>query len=508
MSESGIQPGTLVRHDRFGVGRVEAVDGNPLILFWDNRESGDSAKLEKMPEGLLTCLPPDSPEALLWDHPEELASWAEEAPLKLIALVLSIKGGKEKLANVKKVLEVVPGCKSSTWWSPNQAKLKLPEMEGHFEVRKTEVALRSNFAEVPPDADLLSFLQSKWRDWLFEDPSVPVIWEEWPVKESFDALDKAIARLRSGESEQPLRNTLQGVQGFLQPKRKKTPKAALNWLETLSRIHLKRDDGAGIHDDLTVDTGEVLLELCQIAGYNKSGQWLLQAYTLLGMPDTWRQGFAAGMWTASSGPAANVAARRRLFNSVSSLMGRQGRVDLTREIALAAFRADDATRYYPEPSEIDRILSELTSSEEAQRLLELIALSSDASLQDKDKLLRYVADSRHSNGPDRLNLLVLATLLLTDGQGPVAEQTSQELAAAFSMLDGYDPAVQALFQDTKSQIEEERARIAREMEEMSHTHSNEIKDLQGTVRLRNQELDRQLEKRQELEAQLERTRKN
>ena len=472
MTESGIRLGAFVRHATKGVGRIEETGNNPSVLFWTEKEYG---KTEKMPTGLMAPLPNDSPEALLWDHPEELASWAEERPLQLVALALSVRGGKDKLTNVKKVLDLVPGCKSSSWWSPTQAKLKLPELNRHFEIAKTGISLHSNVDSVPKDADLLGFLQSIWQDWLLYDPSKPVVWMEWPNKESLDALDRVLARLGRGESEQSLHNTMQSVQIFLKSPRKKTPSVALNWLETLSRVHLRWDDGAGIHGDLAMRTGEVLRDLCQLAGYNKSGQWLLQAYTLMGMSDSWRQGFVAGMWAASSSPTANAAARRRLFNSASSLMGRQGRVDLTREIAIAAFRADDATRCYPEPSEIDRILSELTSGEETQRLLELIALSSNANQQDKDKLLSYIANSRHSKGPERLNLLALAALLLADGEGAFAAQASRELADAFvSLEEEYHPAMQAIFRYTRARIAEERARIAGEMDSLRQVHSAEL----------------------------------
>ena len=328
MTDSGIQVGAFVRHATKGVGRVEETGSNPSVLFWTDKESG---KLEKMPAGLMALLPNDSPEALLWNHPEGLAPWAEEKPLQLVALALSVMGGKGKFTSIRKALDAVPGCKSSAWWSPTQAKLKLPELKEYFGIAKSEITLQSTASAVPSDADLSAFLQSEWHSWLLYDPLRPVVWSEWPNKESFDALDKVLSGLETGDSEQSLHNTLQGAQSFLESKRKKTSAIALNWLETLSRVHLRWDYGTGTHGDVAIHTGEVLLSLCQLAGYNKSGQWLLQAYALTGMPDTWRQGFVAGMWTASTSPTVNAAARRRLFNSASSLMGRQRRADLVRE---------------------------------------------------------------------------------------------------------------------------------------------------------------------------------
>ena len=85
--------------------------------------------------------------------------------------------------------------------------------------------------------------------------------------------------------------------------------------------------------------------------------------------------------------------------------------------------------------------------------------------------------------PDRLNLLVLGTLLLTDGEGAVAEQASSELAAALDTPAGYSPAIQALFQDT-------RARIAGETESQRKAHDAELeREQREQVRLRQQVRD-------------------
>ena len=272
---------------------------------------------QRRPTSVLALQDADSPEAILWDHPEQLASWAEEKPLQLVALALSVMGGKGKLANIKRTLDAVPGCKSSAWWSPTQAKLKLPELKEYFGISKSEITLKSMklaISEIPSDANLSAFLRSEWRSWLLNDPIKPAVWSEWPNKESFDALEKAIGGLEGGDSEQSLNNTLQAAQLFLESNRKKTSAIALNWLETLSRVHLRWDYGTGSHDGMAIRTGEILLSLCELAGYEKSGRWLLQAYSLIGMPEEWRQGFVAGMWTASASPAVNAAGRRRLFN--------------------------------------------------------------------------------------------------------------------------------------------------------------------------------------------------
>ena len=488
MTETKFQPGTLVRDNRGKVGKVAGSPGSVTVDGVDEQQFTVDfwGEKERRLERWLTPLDADSPEAMLWDHPEQLASWVEEKPLQLVALALSVMGGKGKSANIKRTLDAVPGCKSSAWWSPTQAKLKMPELKEYFGISKSEITLKftkSAISEIPSDANLSAFLQSEWRSWLLNDPIKPVVWSEWPNKESFDALDKVLGGLKGGDSEQSLSNTLQAAQLFLESNRKKTSAIALNWLETLSRVHLRWDDNSGSHDGVAIRTGELLLSLCELAGYDKSGRWLLQAYSLIGMPEEWRQGFVAGMWTASAGPAVNAASRRRLFNSASSLMGRQRRADLAREIALAAFRAGNATRSYPEPDELDRILQDLASGEESQRILELIALSSDASAADKSKLLDYVLNSRHARGPERLNLLVLATLLLTDGTGSFAAQASRELATAFASPgdNGYD--VQTVFKDIRECNDQLRESIANKVKDLRRDQAEELEPLQERWRL-------------------------
>ena len=141
----------------------------------------------------------------------------------------------------------------------------------------------------------------------------------------------------------------------------------------------------------------------------------------------------------------------------------------------------------PKPDELDRVLEELASGEEVQRLFELVALSSDASPQDKDKLLNYVLNSRHSKGPDRLNLLVLAALLLTDGHGQIAEQSSRELDAA---LAAPDTAASTLYRATRARIENEMTALRQAHAAELERERREQERLRLQVRERNAELER------------------
>lgn len=498
MANSQIQPGAFVYYDRFGMGKVTEAGQNLSVRFWAKWGSGET---ERIPARSLKELPDDSPEVLLWDRPSKLESWADKKPLKLVALAVSVRGSESKckLADVKKALDGVPGCKAGGWWATTQAKLRLPELEGHFGIEKTNISLHSSVYQVPDDADLLAFLQSEWQEWLWYNHGKPVVWLGWPNKESFDALDKVLAKSWTGDKDRFLSNTLQGAQNYLGSGRKKTPSVALNWLETLSRVHLSWDNGAGHRNYLAGDTGETLIELSKIAGYAKAGQFLFHGYTLKGMPELWMQGLTAGMWASTEKAGNNDRRTRRdLFRTTSALLGRQSRADLAREIAFAAVREAGVAHRYFELEELDQVLEQLTPGEEAKRLVELMALSSDVAPEDKNRLLDYVANSRHATGPERLNLLVLATLLLTEGNGAVAAQASRELDGILAKLDKSVPTAQALFRDARARVEGEVAKTVDSYDRLLEREKQE----QGRLRQLSRDLTVELKAKRE-ESRLE-----
>ena len=475
-----IEKGGIVRNKRLSapkpqVGRVLELDGpNAKVEFWDKSES--------VPKRSLELLPADAPEALLWTDPGSLVSWVKEAPLKLLATALSVSGNRGNVADIREKLENLDGWKPDddewqTWWQSTQRKLK--KSEGHFGVVKDAKGplyiLKSNVDDVPVDApkpakslakkpDLLP----EWQDWFwggrYTEPP-----ENYPKK----AITDAIAKWPEDTTEPTLKQAIRGAEGFLASK-KPTPQATLGWLEAVGQASRRWWECTFPYPDryLAGQCSEILLKLAKSAGYAKSGEWLLWAHALSGQADeSWMQGFAAGMWATIGEASGNASRNRRnLFRVTSEMLGRQSRADLAREIALAAFRDTDVSPRYSELDELDQILEQLTPGEEAKRLLELIALSSEAAPRDKNRLLDYIANSRYATGPERLNLLVLATLLLTDGKGPVAAQASRELADAFDRPSemGYD--AQTLFKDTRSYNNMLRSKITDQLKEQSEIY--------------------------------------
>ena len=367
----------------------------------------------------------------------------------------------------------------SAWW--NRVQPKLDNLSGYFQVDGDEYTLVADVANVPPDASMLP----AWKKWLVGGAN------DFPP-ETFPASEvaEALAEWPEESIERALFQTLRGAEQYLGAK--PLVKPALGWMDALGQASQRWWECKTPHlnGETVAQSRDVLIQLANVVGIEKSGKWLLWTFALSGGNDKASQrGFAAGMWLVSGKFGGNAGRNRRnLFRATAELLGRQNRADLAREIALAAFRDSEGTSRYSALDELDQILEQLTPGEEAKRLLELMALSSDAGTQDKAKLLNYVGNSRHAAGPERLNLLVAATLLLTDGTGPVAAQAAREFDRVPATLDSSVPAGQALFRDATARIEGEVAKTVDSYERLLEQGRRE----QGRLRQQVQTLDAQM----------------
>ena len=206
-----------------------------------------------------------------------------------------------------------------------------------------------------------------------------------------------------------------------------------------------------------------------------------------GATHSWRQGFAAGMWETFDGNGA-----RDMYEKLAPALNRQAQADLAREIAASAFGPTHTDRRYPA---LDRLLDALPESERHQLVIEMITR---ASSDTKADILAFVTNSRHAaksaDANKRLEVLLLATLRLSNGRGEIPAQASQELDNVLAAPDSSSPALQSLFHQTRSRIDEERANAADERESERRVHAEALerervlqKQLQERVEtLRNQ----------------------
>ena len=237
MSESGIQAGDFVRYvhlGAIGIGKVKEARDNPLVEFW-NRDAQP-----KKPSDLTILTDDAGPVALLWDSPEELASWAREKPLKLVALALSIDGGKGNPNNIKQKLDgrVPLGGDWKNWWSQRAKSLNafsaLPEPEHFVKSAKGNVyTLRCSVGDVPDDARAPVSLDD-WKIWLSSEVKLPTFGKN-PSK----VLCECLAEWPGDTIECALNRVLWGAGLLLASPKRPSAAAALSWMDAVGSIALR-----------------------------------------------------------------------------------------------------------------------------------------------------------------------------------------------------------------------------------------------------------------------------
>ena len=282
MTESKFQPGTLVRDNNSRVGKVvggietrtvggESVNVLP-VDFW--------GELQNRPAEFLTPLDNDSPEALLLERPGALASWVEDAPLRLVALALSAGGGIGKVADIREKLEgrVIEEGRWRNWW--NKRTKALGSLSEHFGVVKggkgNDYKLLSCAEDVPadwkPPAKPKPATRADWERWIAADSEEPPP-GRFPPKQVCDSLAKWSGR----DIDWVLARMANGAGHFLVSERKPPKQAAAAWLEAVSQAAANRRQAGGI-EHLDGEIGELLQTLARLAGRDKVLRVLADAF--------------------------------------------------------------------------------------------------------------------------------------------------------------------------------------------------------------------------------------
>ena len=501
-----LQPGTLVRDNNSRVGRVAGdpavieVDGNPVevypVDFWGS--------VVKKPGNWLTPVAPDCPEALLLERPEVLASWVEEAPLRLVALALSVDGGTGRVSDIRAKLSgrVIEEGRWNNWW--NKQPQSMRKMPDHFRISKvgkdneytllTDVEAVDLVQETKATADVkkTSVAGPDWKNWLEAQTREPA-----PGRFPPRQVANSLARWPAGTIEPVLFRLIVGAEEFVAA-RETSPQVAEGWLWAIAQAALRwRESGSNDPRGYTAArVGEVLARLAGIAGERTPQELLLQAGALDGTADAWRRGFLAGLWESFEGDDA-----REMYLSSSAILGRQARGDLVKEMFLSAFGPDFSKRRH---AELDRLLDAVPESQRTPLLNEIIAT---AGADQRDGVLDYIDKSRHASGPENLALRLVATLTLGGEGGELATRTSRELANTLKpkshSVDGgrvswsftvSNPIVTVL-RDTQGQIDEIIGQRDSELADLRKAHAAELEReraeqerLRQQVRERNAEL--------------------
>lgn len=487
MADLEIKPGTFVWYPAKGLGRVQWVGaGSVKVLFWADGKSGNP---QTLPLLALKPLPGDT--KAKYGDASGFTEWAKNAPLTLAAVALAdCGGGTERI--IKETLKgrALSPSGLGSWWKRVQPKLiSLPK---YFRVTDTtdgpEYALLPGIAvaDVPLD---------------FVKPKPPTVadWKRWLTSATHDAppgrfppktVSDGLARWPARTIEPVLLRVITSAEEFL-TSGGDSGQTAEGWLRAVAQASLRWGEtvDADSRGYRAARVGRLLARLASIAGDRTPRNLLLQAGALDGATHSWRQGFAAGMWETFDGNGA-----RDMYEKLAPALNRQAQADLAREIAASAFGPTHTARRYPA---LDRLLDALPESERHQLVIEMITR---ASSDTKADILAYVTNSRHAaksaDANKRLEVLLLATLRLSNRRGEIPAQASQELDNVLAAPDSSSPALQSLFRQTRSRIDEERANAADERESERRAHAEamereraERKRLHGLLSKSNKELE-------------------
>ena len=452
----------------------------------------------KRPDNWLTLVDRDSPEAMLLDRPEQLTSWADEVPLKLIALALSVGGGTGKVADIRAKLDgrVIDSRKWESWWKKQPPLMR--KMPDHFRITKVgkdnEYNLLNRFEAVSSaigskasksvsksvkSEERGAATASDWKTWLEAQTREPV-----PGRFPTRQVTNSLARWPAESIEAVLFRLIVGAEELFAV-RETSPQVAEGWLRAIAQAALRwREVGGSDPRGYTAArVGEVLARLAGIAGERSPQDLLLQAGALDGEADAWRRGFLAGMWESFEGEGA-----RELYLSSAGVLGRQARSDLAREMFAAAFGPDFSERRH---SELDRLLDAIPEGQRTQLLNEVIAT---ASADQRDGVLDYLASSRHTSGPDQQDLRLLASLVLGDETSEFVAGVSAELADILDAPHQYSNNVQAVFKAVSERAKQGQFSAEAEVKKRSLEAQDQIEqERQEQERLRQQVRERNAE---------------
>ncbi len=248
MMDSRIQAEAFVRHDRFGVGRVVERQGSDGLTV--DFKNGERQQLSASVARNLKLLPHNGLEAQTWNGPEEVRSWIDQAPLKLIAAAIADIGDAPKVGEIKNALQgqgrIFDGDMkfSPSWW--NRAREAAAADSRHFlAVRSksnsiTAIRLIGDVDNVPvgplPPLPPKTNPVTLWEKWLNDEtPDPPAL--SGPPKPP-KSVSNALAKWPTRGIDKALHQTMWGAEEFLKSGSNSSQVAAA-WLEALSRASLR-----------------------------------------------------------------------------------------------------------------------------------------------------------------------------------------------------------------------------------------------------------------------------
>ena len=173
MREYELKTGVLVRHRQWGVGKLVALEdeGQKVVIDFIGRPQHPMSR--EMALRSLGAVLESGLDSMLWSDPDAVLSWTNEAPLKLIAAVLTDLERSGKPRDIREKLEgrVLRDMKWATWWKRVQPAVK---ESPNFTVRDDgSTTLRGDPTQIPY-APLLSAPKTIRKKDIESTPSLAV----------------------------------------------------------------------------------------------------------------------------------------------------------------------------------------------------------------------------------------------------------------------------------------------------------------------------------------------
>ena len=432
---------------------------------------------------------------------DSMESWATEAPLKLVAWALDSLGRTARSTEIKGQLEgnFVRNSDSEwktwkNWWDRVLPAIK---QSHNFNVRKgSEITLMSRVADVPAEpwdtlpgpvkkAKTKAPTVTDWKRWMLSDDASPPPGPR-PTKPVCNASGQS-ARQGHRTGAAPNYRGRRRIAGVGQPFL--TGGRGLGGGGKQRIRPVPRTDAAGCRSKPGA------------AGWGVAGAAGQGGRTLGGAHG--RRCFrpavcpvagdvAAGISLRNLGCASKIRRQRpRPVRGISPTVPRPGS-RLARNWSLPLWTLPNQPGNI---RELDRILDCLPYRDPVYLIRDLIVRSA-AGEAPRGAVLDYVAGSLHMAGlpepTERLNLLAMASLLLSDGSGEAVNKTAEQVGAALSGAADEQqtgPVWPALLSGARQHIADLRAQHAHELEEQRVSHENQLEEMRWEV----EQLNRRVE---------------
>ena len=430
--------------------------------------------------------------ASLDSHRDEVLSWVEQGPLRLVGAVLADLQGSGKAGDLQHKLESQvlgnAGVKWNSWWKKVQPSIKESE---YFRIDKPNTYSLGPGVRVEdiPVKPLIVKARPKeqrgarptWNQWFKSKP--------WPLpdKEAAPAARppaKLIVDIGTCDvetSERLVPRTMACVEEFL-ARPLITSQAAQKLLELLLASSSRYDELRRTEADAETarQRAETLLRLLHTLQRDSSQHLLVESVKLVTGNPGWLKVLAAGIWDAYPN---NSAAIRTLLQYMAGQLRGPERNALWQAIVLAAF---STSRFSGCTADLDVILSFLGGPERCEIVKSLILRASLAEVP-QSEVVSFVSTScyglKTTNELDKLDMTAITALLLSEGRPNLKAdlEESYRVALESPQPEGENSVISSLLKASRERIRAATEEGLKELEQERILRHSQVADVENRL---------------------------